>query len=393
MNSAPRPEVVYVLPDKMGGVLSYVRNLLRHRQPDGFDYAAVLTDNLVDPQTRSDESMPSVAREVKLQYSLPPENIWAVLRRLAAALGTRPGVIVANDWIELAMATVCDTGRSVVAINHGDFDFYYQLAVRHDRAIDAFVTYTERMADQLEKLLPHRSDSIHLIRYGVDVPPLRRTPVPGPLRLMYSGRLARDKGVFDLPEIAKALMDRGCRVQWTIQGTGPDEAALRGQWPDAATRWTGMQAMSAVLDEYQRQDVLVMPSRNEGLPVALLESAAAGVVPVVSNLPSGIPEVVTPGVTGFRPEPGDIRGFVEAIACLEADRPAVEAASSAVRRIVEDRYEVKACNAKYQRLYAELAVRPRTWNAQPLPYGSRLDQRWIPNSVVRLIRSAARRAS
>lgn len=392
-SAAVRPEVVYLLPDKMGGVLSYVRNLLLHRRPDAFDHAAVLTDNLVDRQTRSDEAMPCVDREVKLPYSLPPENIWAVLRRLADAVGVRPGVIVANDWIELAMATVCDTGRSVVAINHGDFEFYYQLALRHERVIDAFVTYTDRMADQLRTLLPHRSDSIHLIRYGVDIPRERRAPVGGPLRLVYSGRLSKDKGVFDLPSIARALMDRGCRVQWTIQGTGPDEEALRTQWPDPSTRWNGMQPMNAVLDEYQRQDVLVMPCRNEGLPVALLESAAAGVVPVVSNLPSGIPEIVTPNVTGFRPEVGDVRGFVEAIAYLEANRSAVESASTAVRRVIEDRYEAQACTAQYQRLYAELVSRPRTWKVQPLPYGSRLDQRWIPNSVVKLIRSATRRAS
>jgi len=389
--SGPRPEVVYVLPDKMGGVLSYVRNLLSHRRSDAFDYAAVLTDNELDRQSRNDEPLPA-DRLATLRYRLPIENIWAVLRRLATVVGTRPGVIVANDWIELAMATVYDTGRAVVAVNHGDFDFYYQLAVRHDRAIDAFVTYTERMADELRKLLPHRADSIHLIRYGVDMPKTVRRAAPGPLRLIYSGRLARDKGVFDLPLIAKALMDRQCRVQWTIQGTGPDEAALRDTWPDPATRWNGMQPMRAVLNGYLAQDVLVMPSRSEGLPVALLEAAAAGVVPVVTNLPSGIPEVVTPGVTGYRPEPGDIGGFVDAIARLESDRAGLEAASVEVRRLVERRYDASACTAEYQRLYSKVVTTRRTWQPRPLPYGSRLDRRWLPNPVVRFVRSATRRA-
>ena len=244
MTDRQRPEVVYVLPDKMGGVLSYVRNLLSHRRVDDFDYAAVLTDNEIDRQTRNDEPLPA-DRVAAFRYNLPLENIWAVLRRLAATVGLRPGVLVANDWIELALATVFDTGRAVVAINHGDFDFYYQLAVRHDRAIDAFVTYTERMADELRRLLPHREDSIHLIRYGVEIPTTRRASAAGPLRLIYSGRLAHDKGVFDLPLIARALMDRGRRIQWTIQGTGPDAAALRNIWPDSTTRWNGMQPMHA----------------------------------------------------------------------------------------------------------------------------------------------------
>jgi glycosyltransferase involved in cell wall biosynthesis len=384
----PKSEVVYVLPDKLGGVFNYVRNLLTHRRPDGLEYAAVLTDNAVDAANRGDEAFDAADRVERLRYSLPPENIWAVLRRLSKAVGVRPGILVANDWIELALATAFDTGKSVVAVNHGDFDFYYNLAVRHAEVIDAFVTYTERMASRLRELLPERHDSILLLRYGVDIPRERRARAAGPLRLIYSGRLARDKGIFDLPQIAAALRHQGHRVQWTIQGAGPDAAQLRAQWPDATTHWTGLQPMSAVLQGYHRQDVLVMPSRNEGLPVALLEAGAAGVVPVVSNLPSGIPEIVQTGVTGFRPEPGDIRGFVEAIARLERDRDLLESASAEVRTVVSRRYDAMACAAEYQRLYQRLVRRRREWRPRPLTYGSRLDRPWIPNPITRLVRSA-----
>ncbi len=391
MNAAQKSEVVYVLPDKLGGVFNYVRNLLTHRRPDGLDYAAVLTDNVDDPATRSDDPLAAADRVEHLRYSLPPENVWAVLRRLARAVGGRPGVLVANDWIELALATSFDTGKAIVAINHGDFDFYYNLAVRHADAIDAFVTYTERMAARLREVLPGREQSVVLLRYGVDIPREYRQTAPGPLRVIYSGRLARDKGVFDLPRIAAALRDNGHRIHWTIQGAGPDEQQLRAEWPDAATHWTGQQPMTAVLQGYRRHDVLVMPSRHEGLPVALLEAGAAGVVPVVSNLASGIPEIVEPAVTGFRPEAGDIRGFVEAIARLDRDRRLLESASAAVRRLVSQRYDAMACTADYQRLYQQLIRRRRTWRPRPLPYGSRLDRPWIPNAITRLVRSAIRK--
>ncbi len=382
-----RPEVAYLLPDKMGGVSSYVRNLLGHRADDAFDYAAILTDNAIDPATRNDD--PGTAERVeRFRYSLPPENLHSVLHRLARLIGPRPGVIVANDWIELAAATAFDTGRAVVAITHGDFDFYYDLAVRHDEIIDAYVTYTERMAERLRELLPHRHDAIFLLRYGVDIPAAVRQPSQGPLRLIYAGRIARDKGIFDLPAIASELMARGCRVRWTIQGTGPDEQELRRQWPDPATTWTGMQPMDAVLAGYLRHDVLVMPSRNEGLPVALLEACAAGVVPVVSNLPSGIPEVVVPGRTGFRPEPGDIRGFVDAIASLDGDRESLCCQSAAVRALVAERYDAGPCTRAYQRLFADVFTRRRAWRRRHLPYGSRLDKPWIPNGIVRLVRTA-----
>jgi len=382
-----RPEVVYALPDKMGGVHSYVRGLLLHRQTDEFAYGAVLTRNGGEPHPASDDPLRGANRIVRFGYELPPENLHSVLRRLAGAIGRRHGVLVANDWIELALATVHDTGRAVVAVTHGDFEFYYRLATTHDEVIDAYVTYSPRMRDRLHELLPHRADAIHLIEYGVAIPDRARQSVAGALRLIYAGRLSRDKGIFDLPTIAKALRDRGCEVQWTIQGAGPDEHQLKREWPDVPTRWPGMLPMPAVLDGYRQQDVLVMPCRNEGLPVALLESAATGVVPVISNLPSGIPEVVHPGRSGFRPELGDIGGFVEAIAYLDADRVLLERMSRAVREIVVTRYDARVCTAAYQQLYADVMRRRRPWRRRSLPYGSRLDQPWLPNGLVKLVRT------
>lgn len=388
----PRPEVVYVLPNKLGGVFSYVANLLSHRRPDGFAYATVRTQNARDVDRSISEPL-SADRDLRFDYSLPDENVHAVLRRLARTIPFGPGVVVANDWIELALTSIHDTGRAVFAINHGDFDFYYDLAVRHRDTIDAFVTYTEQMVRRLRELLPDRHDSIFLLPYGVDIPTTVRRPADGKLRLLYVGRLSVDKGVFDLPMIDRRLRELGVDPAWTLQGAGPDEAALRASWSDRGDiRWSGQREKADVLRLYEQHDVLVMPSRNEGLPVALLEAGAAGVVPVVSDLPSGIPEVVDPGVSGYRPQVGDIGGFAEAIAALDRDRARLEEMSGAVRDIVATRFDASERTAGYQRLFARWRELKRPRPVRPrLFYGSRLDQPWMPNVAVQLIRSALRR--
>ena len=136
-----------------------------------------------------------------------------------------------------------------------------------------------------------------------------------------------------------------------------------------------------------------MPSRSEGLPVALLEATATGMVPVVSDLLSGIPEVVEPGVTGYRPPVGDIAGFADAIASLDRDRRRLESMSAAVRKVVAERFDASVLTIEYQRLFARWRDLKRPRPAHPhLYYGSRLDQPWMPNSAVKLIRSALRRA-
>jgi glycosyltransferase involved in cell wall biosynthesis len=387
-------DVIYVLPNKLGGVFNYVGNLLAHRQPDAFTYAAIRTNNTAERDTLPSEPLPA-DRDVRFDYGMPPENVYSVMRRLVREVPHGPGVIVANGWVELAMASLYDTGRTVVAINHGDFDYYYNLALRYRDTIDAWVTYSERMFSRLREILPDRTSSIFLLPYGVDIPTELTRPATGPLRLLYVGRLHEDKGILDLPLIDRRLRERGIDATWTVQGEGPHETQLRTAWTDRPdVRWSGVQPMTDVLRLYTSHDVLVMPSRAEGLPVALLEAGARGVVPVVSDLPSGIPEVVTPGQTGFRPATGDIDGFAGAIAQLANDRTALAAMSSAIRIRVADRYDASRCTAAYQALYARAHELKRPWkHGGRLSYASRLDQPWIPNAFVKAVRTVTARRS
>ena len=53
---------------------------------------------------------------------------------------------------------------------------------------------------------------------------------------------------------------------------------------------------------------------SEGFPVALVEAMAAGLPAVVSDIPSGVPEIVEAGVSGERPPIGDVGAFAASIA-------------------------------------------------------------------------------
>ena len=385
------PDVVYVLPDKLGGVFNFCGNLLGHRRSGGLRHRAVVTHNRLSTDVRSGERLPAEDQLV-VEHELPMENVFAALRRVRDAVAGQ-GALVAHDWIELAAASAYSIDRTVFQVVHGDFDYYYDLAVKHEPEIDVYVTYTEAIYRRLRELLPHREDTIVLRRYGVPVGD-RRRPATGPLRLMYSGRIDRRKGVFELPRIDAALREAGVNVAWTIQGTGPDEEELTRAWAGCNVRWTGRQSMAQVLAGYASQDVLVMPSRDEGLPVALLEAGAAGVVPVISDLRSGVPEVVLPGVTGFRAPFGDIEAFARGIVTLAGDRERLERMSAAMRELVVRDWDIAQRGADYEVLFERWHELRRARRPAPRrAYGSRLDRRWLPNAVVRTIRRATRHAS
>jgi glycosyltransferase involved in cell wall biosynthesis len=379
------PDIVYVLPDKLGGVFNFCGNLLGHRSPGGLPHRAVLTHNRNSVDVRSGERLPA-DDQVTVEDELPFENVYAALRRVRAAIdGT--GALVAHDWIELGTVAAYPMDRTVFSVVHGDFDYYYNLARKHEPDVDAWVTYSDTIYKRLLEILPHRAESIFLRRYGVAIGNPRQ-PAPGPLRLLYVGRIDRHKGVFDLPTIDAALREASVNVTWTVQGTGPDADELKSTWANPAVRWTGRQEMAQVLAEYTRHDVLVMPSRGEGLPVALLEAGASGVVPVASDLASGIPEIVRQGETGFRAPVGDCGTFASAIASLAADRRRLEEMSGAVRDLVARDWNIAVRALEYQALFERWQElrRPRTQRRER-QYGSRLDRPWIPNGLVRAVRS------
>jgi len=389
-----QPSLVYIVPDKVGGMMNIIANLLQYREPNGFRTEVLLTHNHLSTDTRFDQPLPCDVQST-FEYTLPIENLRTVLRRMARAVPRGPGVVVAGDLLDLALLSVYDTGRAVVLILHGDHDYYYDLAVKHDAVVHAYVAASRKMHDRLVQSLPHRASSIFRLPYGVPMPARVRQAAPGPLRLIFAGRIENgQKGVLDLPAIDALLRDRGVDRRWTIVGGGPDEARLRAAWSGVpGVEFVGVQTHAQTVNRLADHDVFVLPTRAEGFPVALLETMGTGTVPIVSCIDSGVPDVVEDGVTGFLPPVRDNAAFAEAIARLAGDRALLERMSASCRRVAETRYDIRDRVGDYEALYGRYAelYRPLSVDAK-LQYGSRLDRPWIPNAVVRAVRTAKRRA-
>lgn len=387
------PSVVCVIPDKLGGSLNIVEGIFRHRRPDGFSYATILTHNPLWVDT------PFAGRfnadyQARFEFKSPVENFHAVLRRLRDAIPHGDGVLLANDLLELAMASTFDCGRTVMQILHGDSDYYYELSARHQDVIDAFIVYGRTMERKLKARLPHRAGDIHFLPYGIAEPPRARHAVPGRLRLLFAGRLEHgQKGVLDLPLIDAELVARDIDVAWTVVGAGPDEQRLREAWRSARVRFLGPKTTGEVLDIAADHDVFVLPTRYEGVPVALIEAMGVGLAPVVSRVTSGVTEILSEGETGLMPPVGDVGAFADAVATLDRDRTLLETIGAAARRYALTTHNLRERTDAYQALFARYRElrRPRPKHSA-VPYGSRLDRPWIPNAAVKTVRSMIRRA-
>jgi hypothetical protein len=98
---------------------------------------------------------------------------------------------------------------------------------------------------------------------------------------------------------------------------------------------------------------ITLLSDYEGLPIAFMEAMACGVVPICTNMPSGIPELVRHGVTGLI-VPNRESGFVDAVRRLRFEPQLWSSLSRAARAHVETEYSIDVCARRWIDLMHDL---------------------------------------
>lgn len=116
-------------------------------------------------------------------------------------------------------------------------------------------------------------------------PPLRDRP----LVLGFAGRLSKaQKRVDRFPILLRALAAAGLDFRFEFLGDGPEATWLRRLLArESRVRFHGRLEGAAYWDVLRGWDALVFVSDYEGLPIALLEAMAVGVVPVFPAIGSG----------------------------------------------------------------------------------------------------------
>jgi len=111
-----------------------------------------------------------------------------------------------------------------------------------------------------------------------------------------------------------------------------------------------------------------------------------GLVPVITDLPGGIREIVQPGI-GYRIDMGNTTGFANAIRELAANPDTLNQYSTACRKKIIEQYNIKDTAARYHELFARFKELYRRKQLGKIKIGSRLDQSWLPSFFTQTIRS------
>jgi glycosyltransferase involved in cell wall biosynthesis len=166
------------------------------------------------------------------------------------------------------------------------------------------------------------------------------------------GRLNPQKNFALFLDIAAQLAPRFPDLHFLLAGDGPEEQMLREKASalGIANRVTFSGYVADTRLVYLAADVLLMPSRYEGLPMTLLEAMAMG-LPVVASKLDGIAEVIGDGAEGFLVSSDDAALFVERTAALLADAELSSRISNNARAKIEASFSVERMTSAVEDIY------------------------------------------
>ncbi len=167
----------------------------------------------------------------------------------------------------------------------------------------------------------------------------------GPLAVCV-GRLSRQKGQDVLLEAWPAVRDVVPAAELVLVGDGPDREELAARSPDGA-RLVGR---TDPRDWYVAADVVVLPSRWEGMALVPLEAAACGRSVVVTDV-AGAREAVSAENRSAVVRPGDVAALASAVALRLGDRAAADEEGERGRRHVLEHHDVRHTGGRVLDVY------------------------------------------
>ncbi len=188
-------------------------------------------------------------------------------------------------------------------------------------------------------------DKLKLLPRGLDTeffhPRRRRTKfwkrfgdVGDEVRLLYVGRISKEKDLDVLATAYRQLRDARLPVKLFLVGDGPYAKTLAEILPDAV--FTGYLTGDELATAYASADIFVFPSTTDTFGNVIIEAQASGLPVVVSDV-GGPKELVEHGVSGLVTKAHDAAEFARAIEQVATDTALRERMSARARESVEHR--------------------------------------------------------
>lgn len=184
--------------------------------------------------------------------------------------------------------------------------------------VDKVIVLGDRWKNFIKNIAPQAN--IEVFNNSVKVPEYTVSWNEDKINILFLGVLTKRKGIYDLIEAIKILNDkeivREKKLNFIIGGSGKEEVQIKELISkyklEQCTEMVGWVNGEKKEELLKKSQLSVLPSYNEGLPMAILEAMSYG-IPVISTDVGSISEVVKDNETGFLIKPGEAESLAKAI--------------------------------------------------------------------------------
>lgn len=309
----------------------------------------------------------SVSAEVLTDTSSLGRLDLATVRALRGRIASkRPAAILANGGATLRYAIAARTltrpkDRPLLAYSSIGEPMYWLRSPGHTRLQrilhgrpELIFAVSAMTRDQLVNDLGVPQARVHVAYTGVAKEYfLDGTRPHEGIRLLFLGSLSPEKDPMAALDVIDGLRT-DCDVTLRFVGDGPLAhqltAEIQSRGLTEIVEMTG--SVEDVRPHLDWADVLLVVSRTEGLPGAVLEAGAAG-VPAVAFDVGGTSETFIAGESGVIITPGDTHAMVDAVRSLASDNARIETMGASQRDFIKAKFDLDESIATYEALLAE----------------------------------------
>ena len=252
-------------------------------------------------------------------------------------------------------------GKKLVIHQHGgNFQHFYYSECGEKRRkyikntlekADVFLVVASYLGDIFKKIITE--DKVMVFPNAIEVP--KEIPKKcGGQKLLFLGRLCKEKGIRELLEAVSELKEEYSELELYLGGVWvePELEELANRYQEFVYQlgWIGKEEKEKYLQEC---NVFVLPTYFEGLPISLLEGMAYGCACIASEV-GGIPQLIDDGKNGILIRPKDKEELKNAIRRLLSDIALQTGFGEAGRQKVMQDFEIGKSVEKLVGIYMKL---------------------------------------
>lgn len=199
--------------------------------------------------------------------------------------------------------------------NRGKWQSFLKLLLISNRVKRVFCNHDERRVIGLPNDLVSGGIGVDLSYFNT----LNKFMHNSTYNLLYVGRLIEDKGVLDVIDTLRYLINRNINVTLNLVGdvytnnptslSKQDILSFKKEFGDCIN-FVGFS--QNVKQWYERADLLLLPSRREGFPVCVMEANAMGLPAICYNVP-GCSDAIKIGINGYLAEAFDCNEYASLV--------------------------------------------------------------------------------